>query len=95
MLHGIGKQLTGRSRTILLPWADHPMMVHREFLALSCETAGLGCWQGWASRVAEQWPDPAPSHSFVTVQHCSASGLGQGYLLKQKGGNQRAYKEST
>lgn len=80
---------------MLLLWTDHPMMVHRGFIALSCEAAGLGRWQGWALRVAEQWPDPAPGHSFVSMQHWPASRLGQGYLLKQKGGNQRAYKETT
>lgn len=49
---------------------------------LSCEAAGLGCWQGQAPSAAEQWPDPAPGHSFVPVWHCSASGLGQGYFLQ-------------
>lgn len=70
MLHGIGKQLTKllvRSRKVLLPWGEHPMMVLREFLAPSCEAAGLGHWQGWALRVAEQWADPPPSHSLVPI----------------------------
>lgn len=53
---------------------------------LSCEAAGLGFWQGWAPNAAEQWPDPAPGHSFVPVRHCSAPGLGQGYLLQTERG---------
>lgn len=37
----------------------------------------------------EQWPHPAPGHSFVPVQHCSASQLGRGHLLRIERGKSK------